>query len=83
MLCKVLRNDRVPGLNLRKGAVVDVPDAWAVDLVASGTLRPVKVDVAEKHTNLDRLGILTNLPAGSRLLVKLPPGATHGPTETT
>jgi len=71
MLVRGLRRDGAGGYQVRPGEVADVPDAWAKDLIDVGSAEPATGGRA-KQLNWDPAGPLANLPAGSRLLVKLP-----------
>jgi hypothetical protein len=73
MLVKCRKRAKVGGMRLTPGVLLDLPE-WAVREIVDCDPEAVEVIERVRADNLDPLGRLTMLPAGGRLIVKLPEG---------
>lgn len=73
MLCRILRPEKVGGLRLRPGVLMELPE-WVVRELEHRD--PPIVDVLEQRRadNLDPIGRLANAQGTGRTFVKLPEG---------
>lgn len=73
MLCKILKREKVDGRRFEPGDIAELPPGMVERLEEMGVARRVGAN-AGYEVNIDAAGPLANLPAGSRLIAKLPEG---------